>query len=338
MFRKPGLWPRFSLGVLFLLASTVSVGCSQRSSENRSLRLAFMPKLVGIPYFNACRRGAEEAAQELGIELKHDGPTKADVNQQNAMLSDWIASGQYDAIAIACNDPELPAPLLREARENGIAVVTYDADCQPDARQFFVNQATYEDVARAMADAMAEELEPRGTGKVAILTSSIQAPNQSQWARHLREYARTAYPQMELLPETEHGEDRSLGVARAQDLIQAHPDLKGIIGLTSVAVPAAAEAVRQQRKQGQIKVTGVSTPKDMRDYLQDGTVKTVILWNPIDLGYLTVYVADLLRKGQMPENGTIEAGRLGKITVQNREVLLGKPLRFTRENIDRYDF
>ena len=89
-----------------------------------------------------------------------------------------------------------------------------------------------------------------------------------------------------------------------------------------------------------IKVTGVSTPKDTRDYLQDGTVKTVILWNPIDLGYLTVHVADLLRQNKMPPSGTgtIQAGRLGAIQVRDHEVLLGNPMRFTRENVDQFDF
>jgi ABC-type sugar transport system substrate-binding protein len=106
-----------------------------------------------------------------------------------------------------------------------------------------------------------------------------------------------------------------------------------------VAVPAAAEAVRQEGMRGKIKVTGVSTPKDMRDYVKDGTVNTVILWNPVDLGYLTVYVADLVHQGKMPETGAIEAGRLGKkIQVKEREVLLGEPMRFTRDNIDQYDF
>jgi ABC-type sugar transport system substrate-binding protein len=107
-----------------------------------------------------------------------------------------------------------------------------------------------------------------------------------------------------------------------------------------VAVPAAAEAVRQERKQRDldIKVTGVSTPRDMRDYVNDGTVQEFILWNPIDLGYLTVHVAELKRKGEMPENGTIKVGRLGEIKVKDREVLLGEPMRFDKDNVDKFDF
>jgi ABC-type sugar transport system substrate-binding protein len=145
---------------------------------------------------------------------------------------------------------------------------------------------------------------------------------------------------MTLLSETEHGENRDLGITKARALILANPDLKGIIGLTSVAVPAAAEAVRQEKKQRDldIKVTGVSTPRDMCDYVKDGTVREFILWNPIDLGYLTVQVAYLKHKGQMPESGTIRAGRLGEIKVKDREVLLGEPIRFDKDTVDKYDF
>ena len=114
--------------------------------------------------------------------------------------------------------------------------------------------------------------------------------------------------------------------------------MSAIWALTSVAVPAAAEAVRHLGKKGQIKVGGVSTPRDMKDYVLDGTVHDFVLWSPIDLGYLTVYVADLKRKGQMPESGTIKAGRLGAIQVKDREVLLGEPMRFDKSNIDKYDF
>jgi ABC-type sugar transport system substrate-binding protein len=327
----------------------LAAGCSEKPGADKpgggpgkdgkgAFKIGFMPKLVGIPYFTACERGARQAAEELGIELVYDGPTRADVNEQVAMLNQWVESGEYPCIAVACNDPKRITRVLKRAREKGVLVVTYDADAQ-EGRQFFVNQATYDSVARAMVDAMAEQLEPKGAGKVGILTSSIQAPNQSEWARRMKEYAAKTYPQMELLPEAEHGEDRDPGISKAKDMIQAHPDLKGIIGLTSVAVPAAAEAVRQEGRRGKIKVTGVSTPKDMRDYVKDGTVSTFILWNPVDLGYLTVYVADLVRQDKMPENGTLaRVGRLKDIKVVNREVILGPPLRFTKDNIDQFDF
>jgi rhamnose transport system substrate-binding protein len=316
-------------------------GCGRAAEE--VLRFLLVPKLTGIPYFQACKRGAEEAGKELGIRVDYDGPPSADADAQLSLLEQHAASGEYQALLVACNDPDRVSPALKRARARGLLVVTFDADAAA-GRQFFVNQASYDAVAREMVDVLAEQV-PGAAGEVGILTSYKTAPNQSEWARRMRKYAARRYPKLKLLDEAEHGEDRDKGISKAGAILGGHPNLKGIIGLTSVSVPAAAEAVRQRVAQGhlrpgQVVVTGVSTPRDMRDYVADGTVKEFVLWNPVDLGYLTVHVADLLRRGKMPQGGTgtIRAGRLGEIQVRNHEVLLGRPMRFNRRNIDKYDF
>lgn len=326
------------LWCVLALAAMASAGCSGGKPADRVFTLAFISKIKGIPYFTACQKGAEEAAKELRIRLVYDGPTKADSNLQTDLLSSSIASGEYDALAVACTEKDRISPKLREAKGLGLPVVTYDADAQADARDFFVNMASYDAVAAAMVDALIGQLGAEPKGKIGIITSSLEAPNQSEWARRVKTLLKK-YPGLEVLPEVVHGEDREAGVQKTRTLVQAHgEELVGIIGLTSVALPAAAEAARQEKRAGKIKVTGVSTPRDMRDYVADGTVERFILWSPVDLGYLTVHVCDLQRRGKMPRTGTIEAGRLGKIQVSDGEVLLGKPLVFTKENIDKYDF
>jgi rhamnose transport system substrate-binding protein len=324
---------RILLVTPLLLVNLACVGCAQRPHEKR-FKMGLMPKIKGIAYFQACSQGAQEAARELNIDLTYDGPARDDVNDQVRMLDQWITQG-YDCIAVAPNHPAIIAPALKRAQARGITVLTFDADAD-GGREYFINQATYEDIAHALIDTMADET--GGRGKVGVLTSTLQAPNQSQWARRMKEYRRQRYPDLELLDEIESQENSKIGIDRAKDMIQANPDLKGIIGLTSIAFPAAAEAVQQLGKSGQIKVVGLSLPNQMRKYVKDGTVRTVILWKPVDLGYLTVQVADLVRKGQMVKEGTIQAGRLREIQVRGSEVILGPPIKFTAENIDQYDF
>jgi ABC-type sugar transport system substrate-binding protein len=123
--------------------------------------------------------------------------------------------------------------------------------------------------------------------------------------------------------------------------MKAYPDLKGIWGISSVAFPGAAEAVKQAGKSGRVFVTGLSTPNDMRPYVLDGTVKSVVLWNTQDLGYLTVRVADAVARGALkPGAGaaTFDAGKLGEKKVVNDNVLLGDILVFNKNNIGNYDF
>ncbi len=329
-----------SIGVARVLSLLVlfTAGCRERSTRTSGrLKIGLMPKLVGIPYFNACEKGAREAAAELDIDLTFDGPTTNDVVKQNALIQTWMARG-FDVIAIAPNDPNAVVDKLRKARERGIGVLTWDADAAKDARQFFVNQATYEDIAKTLVDVMVESIGP--TGRYIILTGSLTAANQNIWMDRMEKYRQAKYPQLaNLLPgkpiATE--ENQALATRRTIDALQAYKDLEGIFALTSVAMPGAAEALRQERAAERVFLTGLSQPNTMRPYVKDGTVRKFVLWNPIDLGYLTVYTAKLLAEGKL-KPGTIDAGRLGKITVRDDEVLLGPPLVFDRDNVDEYDF
>ena len=92
-------------------------GCGNppAGSGPKAFRMAMMPKLTGIAYFNACERGAREAALELGIDFTYNGPPQDDVRPQIRMLEQWIASG-FDCIAVAPNNPASISPVLKEAR------------------------------------------------------------------------------------------------------------------------------------------------------------------------------------------------------------------------------
>ena len=127
-------------------------GCSKSSdssplpgSSSKKLTIALMPKSKGNAYFISCKQGADEAAKELGVELLFDGPTDPDPAKQNEIIENWIALG-VDAIAAACENKEGISTALRKAKKKGIKVLTYDSDANPDARDFFVNQATPEGI------------------------------------------------------------------------------------------------------------------------------------------------------------------------------------------------
>ena len=110
-----------------------------------------MPKSKGNAYFIACRKGAEEAARELGIKLIWDGPTDPDPAKQNEVIDTWITRG-VDVIAVAVENRQGISSVLRKARQRGITVLTWDADADPDARDFFVNQATPEGIGQTLMD------------------------------------------------------------------------------------------------------------------------------------------------------------------------------------------
>jgi len=331
--------------VLAVIASALIAGCDRgdvktvgpgKSTGNAKLRIGMCPKLIGISYFTACEQGAKEAAGELGLELDYDGPATASTDGQVGFIDKWVAQG-YDAIAVAPNDPELVAPALARARAAGVTVLTFDADANPTAsgRQTFVNQAPVEGIGRALVDVMAAGI--GGKGKVVIITGSLTAPNQNAWMAVMKPYMAQTYPEMELIDTLAGEEDQALAVRLTRDLINSQPDLKGVWGITSVALPGAAKAVHDAGKSGQIYVTGLSLPNVMREYVLEGTVEKFILWNVPDLGYLTIYAARALCEGKLTP-GAHTFGRLKDIQVTDGETLLGQPFIFDKGNIGQFDF
>lgn len=337
-----GLLALIALGLAGCQANSQSNGDTTGSSARR-LKMGMMPKLVGIGYFNACEAGAREAAAELGIDLVYDGPAIDRVEEQVKIIDRWIAQG-FDIIAVAPNDPEVIAPALRRAKAAGIIVMTWDADANPAAsgRATFVNQAPVEAIGNTLVDVLAEGI--GGKGKALIVTGSATSPNQNAWMKVMHERIARKYPEIKLIETLVSDEDQAKAQQLTRDALSAHPDLAGVWGITSVALPGAAKGVRDAGKSGQVFVTGLSLPSTAKEFIKDGTAPKVVLWNAVDLGYLTVHVGKRLANSELAP-GEQTMGRLSGIEVgrgdgpeETSEVLLGPPLIFDRDNVDQYDF
>ncbi len=297
--------------------------------------IAMMPKAKGDPYFVSCLAGAEEAARELGVTLIWDGPTGLDAARQNEMVENWITRG-VDVIAIAVENRGAISTVLRKARDRGIKVVTWDADAEPDARDYFVNQATAEGIANTLTDEAARLL--NGQGEFAIVTGALSAANQNEWIANIRRRLAEKYPGLTLATIRPSDDDRDKAFAETQTIMRAFPKVRLVMAISAPAVPGAAEAVRQAGRKD-LNVIGLSLPNINKPYVHGDVVQTVVLWNTKDLGYLTVYASTLLAQGKVaPGVRSLGAGRIGNVEVRGDEIILGEPIKFTKANIDRFDF
>ncbi len=333
------------LSLLTIVALAFAAGCSKSSdspggpggsSGGRKLTIAFMPKSKGNAYFLSCKQGADEAAKELGIEMIFDGPTDPDPAKQNEIIEQWINLG-VDAIAVACENRDGISTALRKARAKGIKVITYDADAQPDAREFFVNQATVEGIGNALTDEAARLL--GGAGDYAIITASLTAGNMIAWQQAIEKRNAEKHPNLKRVALRPCDDLKDKAQSEATALLSANPNLKLIMAICSPAVPGAAEAIKQAGKAGQVKLIGLGLPNENRRYVKDGVTDTVILWKTLDLGYLTIHAATALAKGELKASATsFKAGKLGEFRIAGDNILLGEPFKFTKENIDQFDF
>lgn len=314
-----------------LLASLTSV-----FAADSKLIVTMMPKAKGNAYFISCKVGAEKAAKELGVELLFDGPTDSNAAKQNEIVENWITLG-VDVITVAAENKESISTALRKAEKEGIKVITFDADALPDARSFFVNQATPEGIAYGLMDEAARLC--GGEGEFAIITATLTAGNQREWMKYINQRLAEKYPKMKLVAVRPSDDLKDKAQSESTALMSAYPNLKLLMAICTPGTPGAAEAVKQAGKTGKVKVIGLGLPNENKRYVHEGVTDSVVLWNTGDLGYLTVYAAVAVAKDQLKPGATsFKAGSLGTFEIKGDNILLGKPFIFNKGNIDQFDF
>jgi ABC-type sugar transport system substrate-binding protein len=318
---------------VLLAALMLFFGSFSALAEDKPI-LAFVPQQVGITYFEAANNGAQRAGKELGVDVYYIGPTEIDAVSQANVVTDLI-NQHVDAICIQPTDSESILPVLNKARKEGIKVITWGCDVQADFRDAFVNSINYDQFGYAMTDEIAKAMGEKG--EFAIITSALTAVDCAAWVEACKVRIAEAYPEMTLLTVEPCDDDQDKAYSIAQNLISAYPNLKGILGVTSPAPPAAAQAVTDAGKIGEIMVCGAVEPSMSNAYLKTGAIYSACLWDVEAFGELTIRVADAILKGNEVADGAELAG-WGILSIKDGEIVLGEPLIITAENVDNYSF
>jgi rhamnose transport system substrate-binding protein len=326
------------------IAALVITGCTKKAETASStpakggdITVAFVPKLQGSPYFEAMDAGGKKAAKDLGIKWIMQGPTTADAAAQADVVRSFIQQ-KVSAILVAPNDPDSMAPLLQQAKDAGIKVLTTDTDAPNSVRQVFVNQATADGIGQQIIDTLAKSM--GGKGEFSIVSCGETAANLNSWIASEKAYVATKYPDMKLDKIVYSGEDQAKGTQMATDLMNANPNLTGIIGQCSTSAVGVAQAVRDAGKIGKVFTVGLGTPKAMAPYLKDGSSSGSVLWDVEALGYLAAWTGAQLAEGKTLAADNKVSSTLSdiKYNASNKELVLGPAFVFTKENVDNYNY
>lgn len=331
-----------AIGLVTVMAAA---GCTSRneapaagdSASSEKITVAFVPKLQGIPYFEAMNTGGKQAADELGITWMYQGPTTADAASQADIVRSFIQQG-VSALIVAPNDPDSMAPLLEEAAAKGIAVATSDTDASGSVREVFVASASSDGIGEAITDQIVGAM--GGKGKYAIVSCGETASNLNAWIEVQQSYTASKYPDAEIVDVVYAGEDQAKATSMATDLMNAHPDLTGLVGECTSSAPGVAQAVKDAGKIGKVFTVGVGTPKSMAGYLADGSSSASVLWDVEKLGYLTAWAGQQLAEGKALEATNAVSKDLSAVEFESatKTLLLGPPLVLTAENVSNYDY
>ena len=327
--------------LLFGCAKTDTSGAtSSTAAGGERLKVVYIPKNTGNPYFDEVDKGFEEAAKRFDLDFTTVAPAKADATSQIPIIKDQIQRG-VDVIAISANSPDALDAVLDQARAKGITVVTVDAD--------LVGNESHRDAAVLPADFAQigpSQVELLGKltgyeGDFAILSATTDAPNQNAWIARMKEALKeTKYAKMRLV-DTVYGDDEpQKSTTECEGLLAKYPSLKGIVSPTSVGLAASAQVLDRAGKKG-LQLTGLSTPNQLKKFVRNGTVTSFQLWSPKDEGFLAAYVgAQIHGKRLTPKEGLeIDVPTMGKRRFSPKMELIGGPiLTFDKANVEKYDF
>ena len=328
-----------------LIATGCAAGGGSESGEGSGAEgdqtITFIPKQLNNPYTDVVLGGGQKGATEAGFASSQVvGPLEASASSQVSFINAETQAGT-NVIVIAANDPDAVCTALGEARTAGAKIVAFDSDANPDCRDVFISQVVAKEVALIQTKLISEQI--GGSGEIAILSATANATNQNEWIKFMEEElaSNPAYKDIKLVAKVYGDDNDTKSFQEAQGLMQAHPNLKGIISPTTVGIAATARYLSTSEYKGKVALTGLGLPNEMRPFVKDGTVKEFALWDPAQLGYVAAFAGKALTDGKMTgaEGDTFTAGELGERKVEKGGlVIVGPPTVFNAENIDKYDF
>jgi len=318
-----------------LLGAAIFAGAfaiSNGSAMAKTATIAFVPKLIGIPYFNAMKVGLDKGGKQFGAEIIYQGPTTATVSGQ-VEITQSLINKHVDAVGVSANSPTALEALAKKAHDAGILFYSSDSQVDGPDVDLRVSQANDKDLAYTVIDQLATQVGEKG--EVAFVSGGPTATNLNTWIGFMKERMAQKYPQLKLVSIQYAGEDINQATQVTSQLLSAYPHLAGIVGVNSTAVPGAAQAVLRAGLSGKVAVTGITDPNTIRPYVNNGTVKSVVLWNPVNLGYLTVWgVVQLLDHKPLQASNAVPGLGTVQYFPDTKTLLLGKPLVIDKSNIN----
>ncbi len=321
--------------------------------DAKDINVVFIPKLTGNMFFESANVGAQEMAKTVGYTCKYDGSPEAAVANQVQIINSAVNQGA-DAIAISSLSPDGLNQALKNAKDKGVKIVTWDSDVDPEYRSVYINQGTPELLGTMLVDMAAAQMtdEQKAKAKFAFFYSSPTVTDQNSWVEYAKKYIGEKYPGWTLVT-TQYGEqDAQKSLQVGQSLLQTYEDIDAILCPDSTALPAMAQAAKNLKKNGKVIITGFATPSSMRDFVKDGTVPQFGLWDCKVQGAIGSYVAYWLAAGNTFKVGdSIDVPGIGQLKVEPNSIqgyeyaaddsgiiLLPERVIFTKDNIDNYDF
>ncbi|HCJ93648.1 MAG TPA: autoinducer 2 ABC transporter substrate-binding protein [Sphaerochaeta sp.] len=294
-----------ALVLLVLLVMPVLFAAGQAEKKG-GYEIVVVPKDASNPWFVRMKVGVDEYAKETGLNVYQRGTPQIDATLQAQLIQDLIAQG-VDALCVVPVDLESLEPVLGQARDAGIVVVTHEGAALENVDydiEAFSNAGYGAFIMDNLAEAMG------GEGVYTTMVASLTNGSHNEWADVGVAHQKSAYPKMQLLDAEKRVESFDNGDVAynvAKELFKKYPNLKGIMGTSSYDAPGVARAIEELGLIGKAFTSGTGMPLDNAALLESGVVKSLTLWDPALAGKAMIALAVKVLDGDKIE-GTVDLG------------------------------
>jgi ribose transport system substrate-binding protein len=275
------------------------------AKNQADITVAVIPK-VAVPFFDDCNTGATEAAKDLGVKYQWVVPENTQGATQVKIIEDLTAR-HVDGIAISVNEPRSVQGVIKQAIAAGIKVLTYDSDSANSGRTMYIGTVN-EKAGEVMGQQMAEAI--NGEGKIAIVTGQLGASNLNERIAGVKK-ALAAYPKITIVDTEGTEDDLAKAVSVTEALFRAHPDLKGLFGVSQVGGPAATKVLAEHEfadRKGKVKIFAFDDLPDTIRGVKDGYINGIMVQRPVTMGRLAVQHLVAQIQGQETAAKDIDTG------------------------------
>lgn len=272
---------------------------AEEAGGGDTLSIALVPKGTTHVFWQTVKKGAEDAAAEVGARIEFRGPdTEEDILGQISIIEN-LTSAEVDGIVMAaCDADDLIAPLAR-AKEAGIPIAVIDSGINDDS--IAVTYAATDNVlgGKRAAEALIDLVGPEG-GKVAVIPFIQGAQSSDERERGFVEEIATR-PEFELLPPLYSNSLLQDAVKVVENLLNAHPDVKGIFAANEPGAMGAARVLEQRGLAGKVALVGFDAAKPQIEALEAGVIQALIVQDPYRMGYEGVMAVARAIRGEAVE-------------------------------------
>lgn len=320
---------------LALLAASASLLAMPAVAQDAP-KIATVVKIAGIQWFNRMEEGVKQYAADTGAEAFQVGPAQADPQQQAALIEDMIAQG-VNALAVVPMSPEALEPVLARAQAAGITVITHEAASQQNTTydlEAFKNEDFGANLMEQLATCMG------GEGEYAVFVGSLTSQTHNQWVDGAIAYQKEKYPNMVLVGDkNETFDDQQKAYEKAQEVLRAFPNVKGLQGSASTDVAGIGLAIEERGLADKTCVFGTSLPSIAGQYLETGAVDGIGFWDPSVAGYAMNKLATMVMNGETVTDG-MDLGLPGyeKIKLDGKVIYGQAWVNVNKANMAEYPF